>query len=743
MNEKKRVILNDGAALLILALGILTLLSLVSFRTDDSTFFTTSPVRPVHNIAGLAGAAWASVLLLAFGKAAYFLAAILFLAGWYKLISKPRSDALFTLAGLAVLMLTFSILFSVSLNEQSNTILIRNGGIIGFFFNSLLRHYAGKAGVIIISVSLIVLSLMLLLNFSLSGVLAFLKDISFGLTKIRELFKLLFQGERIEIDGGNRPPMIKKVIVGEEEKETEEPLPERKMPEKVVLLNPPLEEKKLLTGRKPPEKRTERREGSEPAEEGEHGIFRVPPADILTVTSDTEDKNLKKLVYDTAGKLEETLKEFDILARVVDIHIGPVITRFELQPAPGVKVNRIVGLADNIALSLAAQRVRIVAPIPGKAAVGVEIPNLKRKIVTLGDILRNEEFGRNYRLIEVPLGKDISGNLIKLNIRDCPHMLIAGSTGSGKSVLLNSMICSLVYHTLPHELRFIMIDPKMVELKVYNGLPHLLTEVITNPKHAIIILKYLVEEMDRRYDLLDAVGARELDKYNERVRKARLKEYEELPYIMVVIDEFADLMMAVPRDLEDLIVRLAQKARAVGIHLIIATQRPSVDVITGIIKANFPTRIAFQVASRIDSRTILDTIGAEKLLGKGDMLVLLSNRPGLLRVQGAFISEEEVEKIIACINNDNLLLDYLDINDLIKEVSESSDQEAVDAEHDEMYHKARLIVRETKKASASYLQRRLKIGFNRAARYIDMMAEEGLISPPNGSKPREVYLEKF
>lgn len=738
MSERKRIILNDFISLLIIVFSILTLLSLISFHTEDSIFFTTNPVKPAKNIIGTSGAFWASILLFGFGKSAYFFVLIFFLTGWYQLINKEKSDRLLIVSGFFILMLVSSILFSIGINEKSNMILIHNGGVLGLFFKTLLKEYIGLTGIYILSGALIILSLMLLLNFSLHSIILFIKDLSKGLNKIIEFFKLLFKPETIEVDNREKPPLFKKVIIGQEEQlEEQEFIPTEEIENRATLLNPPVSQKKFPLFKK----------GPSPVSSNEEMVnlnYESPPVDLLTISSEVEDKNLKKIILETAQKLEETLKEFEIIAKVVDIHIGPVITRFELQPAPGVKVNKIVGLADNIALSLAAQRVRIVAPIPGKAAVGVEIPNLKRKIVMLGDILKLDDFTKNYHLIEIPLGKDISGHLVKVNLKDCPHLLIAGSTGSGKSVLLNSMICSLIYHVKPEHIRFIMIDPKMVELKIYNGLPHLLTEVITNPKHAIIILKYLVEEMDRRYDLLDAVGARDIDKYNERIHKSRYQEYSPLPYIMVIIDEFADLMMVVPRDLEELIVRLAQKARAVGIHLVIATQRPSVDVITGIIKANFPSRIAFQVASKIDSRTILDTMGAEKLLGKGDMLISLGNRPGLIRVQGAFISEEEVEKIINYINNYNLVLDYLDINDLINEATEKDQNEAYESDYnDELYIKSKQIVKEIKKASASFLQRRLKIGFNRAARYIDMMAEEGLIGPPDGSKPREVYLDKF
>lgn len=735
--DRKRVILHDFLALMILVAGILTILSLASFNLQDSSFFSTNPQKPVKNWVGIGGALWGSILLLGFGKASYLIGVVIFLFGWYILISKNKTEMVYHLTGLFILMITFSVLFSIKLSEQASTILIKNGGVVGLYLRTILGDYLGLTGLYIISFSLIMLSLMLLTSFSLKNIISGIKDGIKGFQKIGEFFKILFKGEIKDV-GDEKPPLINKVTVSDNKEASS--LKKGDIQSRVEITDyvqkKPLKikaekKKKLLL--EEPKKEEDRT--------GDFKNYKTPDFNLLSISPDVDDKAEKQYIYQKADKLEETLLEFGVKAKVINIHKGPVITRYELQPAPGVKVNKIVNLADNIALSLAAQRVRIVAPIPGKAAVGVEIPNVKRHIVTLGDILQSKEYQKQYKLIEVPLGKDISGQLVKIDIKDCPHLLIAGATGSGKSVLLNSLICSMLYNIKPEEMRFIMIDPKMVELKIYNGIPHLMAEVITNPKHALIILKHLVDEMERRYELLDSVGTRDLDRYNEKIKKGRFSDFQNLPYIVVIIDEFADLMMVTAREIEALIVRLAQKARAVGIHLIIATQRPSVDVITGLIKANFPTRIAFQVASKIDSRTILDSIGADKLLGKGDMLVSFGHKPGLMRVQGAFISEDEVENIVNHINNYKLKLDYLDINSLIQQV-ETKETDTFEDEYDDMYFKAKDVVKETKKASASFLQRRLKIGFNRAARYIDMMEEEGLIGPPVGSKPREVYMDE-
>jgi len=439
--------------------------------------------------------------------------------------------------------------------------------------------------------------------------------------------------------------------------------------------------------------------------------------------------NLKHLDRETSKKardLEKTLSEFGIEARVVNIIRGPVITRYELQPAPGVKLSRIVNLSDNIALSLSASGVRIEAPIPGQSAVGIEIPNIEREMVTLGDIIEKANGGS----VELPLvlGKDISGRVVTADLAIMPHLLIAGATGSGKSVCVNSLIVSLLYKKSPSQVRFLMIDPKMVELKIYNGIPHLLTEVVTDPRAAGKALRWVLREMEHRYRLLDEAIVRDIKGYNQKSRN-------KLPYIIIIVDEFANLMAISQKDVEDAVVRLAAMSRAVGIHLIMATQRPSVDVITGLIKANFPYRIAFQVASKTDSRTILDTVGAEKLLGRGDMLFSPAGAPAPIRIQGAYISEEEVIRIVEELKRKGPP-EYID--DIIGDDSESN--EDFDGE-DPIFNDAVEIVLKTKRASASFLQRRLRIGYNRAARLIELMEEKGIIGPPRGSKPREIFID--
>jgi S-DNA-T family DNA segregation ATPase FtsK/SpoIIIE len=419
--------------------------------------------------------------------------------------------------------------------------------------------------------------------------------------------------------------------------------------------------------------------------------------------------------------------EFGIDAKVTNVIRGPVITRYELQPAPGVKLSRIENLSNNIALNLSANGVRIEAPIPGRAAVGIEIPNDEREIVTLGDIIDEAEKRGELPLV---LGKDISGEIVVSDLTSMPHLLIAGATGSGKSVCVNSLIMSIISQRGPEFVRFLMIDPKMVELKIYNGIPHLLTEVVTDPRDAAKALRWVLYEMENRYRLLDENYVRNIDGYNRKMS-------ERMPYIVIIVDEFANLMAISQKEVEEAVVRLAAMSRAVGIHLIMATQRPSVDVITGLIKANFPYRVAFQVASKTDARTILDTIGAEKLLGCGDMLFAPAGSMNLQRIQGAFISEDEVLRVVQELKNASSP-DY--VEDILS--FDQSGGAHIDFD-DPLFTQAVEIVVGTKRASASFLQRRLKIGYNRAARLIELMEDKGIIGPPRGSRPREIFVENF
>jgi len=436
-----------------------------------------------------------------------------------------------------------------------------------------------------------------------------------------------------------------------------------------------------------------------------------------------------------ADILKTTLEEFKIKAEVTGIKKGPVITMFEILPAPGVKLSKIVNLADNIALRLAASRIRIVAPIPGKHAVGIEVPNKHRAIVSFKEMLYDDSFTKQGMEIPVVLGKDITGESQIIDLVQTPHLLIAGATGSGKSVCVNSMICSILYKRKPEEVRLILIDPKIVELKLYNDIPHLLTPVITEPKRAYQALQYCIYEMERRYALLDSLGVRDIRAYNRKLKKGKYAA-ETLPYIVVIVDEFADLIAVSGKELESTLARLAAMARAVGIHLVLATQRPSIDVITGLIKANVPSRIAFMVANKIDSRIILDAVGADKLLGKGDMLFASSWDPALMRIQGAFVSDEEVERLTDYVKTLGEP-DYIDEEIFFDSGEEDSPDEGYTV-NDPLMDKSIEIVAAAGKASASYLQRRLKIGYNRAARIVEEMETRGIVGPQNGSKPREI-----
>ena len=460
------------------------------------------------------------------------------------------------------------------------------------------------------------------------------------------------------------------------------------------------------------------------------------PIEILNEYPDGEYWIIDQATRDAAMALKETLEEFKIQAEVTGIRKGPVITMFEILPAPGVKLSRIVGLQDNIALRLAASSVRIVAPIPGKHAVGIEVPNAKRNIVSFRELIEGElQSGKNME-IPVVMGKDISGEAQTVDLVQMPHLLIAGATGSGKSVCVNSFILSILYQLHPVDCRLILIDPKIVELKLYNDIPHLLTPVITEPKKAFQALQYCIYEMERRYACLDSVGVRDIRHYNKRIKEKNLAQ-EHMPYIVVVIDEFADLMTTTGKELESTVARLAAMSRAVGIHLVLATQRPSIDVITGLIKANIPSRIAFMVASKTDSRIIIDMVGAEKLLGKGDMLYSGVVDPFPIRMQGAFISEEEVEAVVEYVKTLGEP-EYIDDEIFFEEEEEQHDRSLFSDGDDPLYEKALEIVYQQGKASASYIQRRLKIGFNRSARLVDEMEHNGVVGPAQGSKPREL-----
>lgn len=473
--------------------------------------------------------------------------------------------------------------------------------------------------------------------------------------------------------------------------------------------------------------------------------YEFPPVQLLSEPEKKVNRGNKK-TFDTAAKLQKTLYSFGVSAKVENVSVGPAITRYELKPAEGVRVNKIANLADDIALNLAAESIRIEAPIPGKQAVGIEVPNKENEMVHFREIIESSSFGDHKSKLAFGLGKDVAGEAVVTDIAKMPHVLIAGATGSGKSVCINTLISSILYKAKPSEVKLLMVDPKVVELSVYNGIPHLLIPVVTDPKKAAGALAWAVQEMENRYQLFATKGVRDLKGYNETAKQEEGAGI--LPQIVIIIDELADLMMVASKDVEDSICRLAQKARAAGMHLVIATQRPSVDVITGIIKANVPSRISFAVSSQIDSRTILDMVGAEKLLGKGDMLFYPAGSPKPTRVQGAFVSDKEVEKIVDFIKSNGEVTYNEDIIEQIENSGKSDKERDLESEQtdddgaDPFLNEAIETVIETRQASTSFIQRRFKVGYARAGRIIDQMEERGVISGYQGSKPREVLMSK-
>lgn len=470
--------------------------------------------------------------------------------------------------------------------------------------------------------------------------------------------------------------------------------------------------------------------------------YQKPPINLLAPIKSVDQSQDKSLIQKNTEVLESTFKSFGVHVIVKKAVLGPTVTRYEVQPAVGVKVSKIVNLADDLALALAAKDIRIEAPIPGKPLIGIEVPNRTTSAVSFKDVMLHQDSKAKDISLDVPLGKDVEGKVISADLRKMPHLLIAGSTGSGKSVAINTIITSILMKSYPEDVKLVLIDPKMVELSVYNGIPHLLIPVVTDAKLATNALRKTVKEMERRYQLFAAGGVRNITEYNQKVAENNADKtntvMEKLPYIVVIVDELSDLMMVAGHDVEDAIVRLAQMARAAGIHMILATQRPSVDVITGLIKANVPSRISFAVSSGVDSRTILDQVGAEKLLGRGDMLFLPIGAAKPERVQGAFISVNEVEKIVSWVKEQQ---EAVYNEDMIPSKNDSENQtDGEDEPEDEFYDQAVALVRKQQSASVSMLQRRFRIGYNRAARIVDAMEAKGIVGPSEGSKPRQVLI---
>jgi len=717
-----RTKLNEIQGVILFALALLFFLSFISFDPSDVSFFTSEPHAPVRNFAGIFGSYLAAWFFFIMGMSAYAVPSLITVWAVARFFGITPQKVYFKVFGTIFLVLASSALFAL-LVRGDNAARFKVGGIVGLAFSDFLVKYLGRGGAFIVIGVLFLLSMLLATEFLLlpflAGVYRGMQKKSQGPIKINaalaregRVVTPQRQGARCRRDEDEKIALVKK----EEARLQPAPAP----PKREILISTHAQGPSALDQKKQrsvPELMPVSMEG-----------YKLPSLELLDSPPPMESRKIKDDFQENARILEETLKDFDIEAKVVEINRGPVITRYELEPAPGVKIHRFTSLSDNIALAMKAQSVRIVAPIPGKGTIGVEVPNSVSTLVYLRDVLDSKEYREHTSKLKLAIGKDIAGMPVIADLATMPHLLIAGATGSGKTVCINALITSLLLYATPHEIKFIMIDPKRVELAVFNDLPHLLAPVVTDTKKVAVTLDWVVSEMDTRYELFAKTGVRNIDLYNEKSRG------EKLPYIIVVIDELADLMMVAQQDVEGAITRLAQLSRAVGIHIILATQRPSVDVITGVIKANFPARISFKVASKVDSRTVLDMNGADKLLGRGDMLFIEPGASKPVRAQCSLISDREIERITQYIKQQR----GPEYAPGILETQKKTSMKKFD--RDEVYQEAVKMVLETKQASVSLLQRRLGLGYTRAARLIDMMEEEGVVGPYQGSKPRDILI---
>lgn len=726
-----------------LALALFLLLCLFSYSPQDPSLTRSVAewnAQPVHNLTGKAGSYLADSIIRLLGISSFLLpVALLACAFQYFLRSGVVINAS-RVFGFSFFTAACAGLFGASIGEGVVIYgeALRAGGLIGMGIVQFLLGYFNAAGAYIILAVVFIVSLFFIIEFSLVSV----TENSSGwarslLQKAKDRVSSLWTRSFMRLKTEKNPPPA-----------IEEPEPPRKKakPKKIEQLN--FDFSKLKSG----------------------GKYQLPPFTLLEESPQKDGRVKRDHLITNSRILEKKLADFGVEARVVEVLPGPVITMYELEPASGVKINRITNLADDLALALMAPSIRILAPVPGKSVIGIEIPNLKREPVFLKDVLNNDAFTQSSLRLPIALGVDFVGAPVIADLAKMPHLLIAGTTGSGKSVALNAMICSILFKAQPDDIKFLMVDPKRLELSSYEGISHLMHPVVVDPKKASQVLRWTVEEMERRYKIISAIGVKSIDAYNEMIitgpkgKMARaLKEskaespsaagadetsthdlmpfeHVKLPYIVVVIDELADLMMVAPRDVEESLTRLAQMARAAGIHLIIATQRPSVDVITGLIKANFPTRISFKVSSKIDSRTIIDQQGAEQLLGAGDMLLIPPGTSRLIRIHGAYLSDEEISRIV----------DFIKIQaqptydaSIEKFEFESSQTQHDEDGYDEKYDEAVALVGELGQASISLVQRYMKIGYNRAARMIEQMEREGIVGPSDGAKPRKVLIRKL
>ncbi|MEF3168439.1 MAG: DNA translocase FtsK [Deltaproteobacteria bacterium] len=681
----------EMAGVILVLLAIFLLASLVSHSPDDPSIHHYS-LEGSRNWMGPVGANLAAVLFASMGYAAWLIPLLplgiaVHLFGIAPSILAPPGPFAAGWAALALAGCIFLALLPVK-------VLSAPGGVIGLVLTRFLRQVIGAAGTLLIVFVLLLSSFLAATPFSLSDGINLLR---------RKGPKGASSGTSTPLPSSQGPPAPSEPRISEPKRPEPVGKPQREWKQKEIAFE--------VT----------------PAA----GTYRIPPLEFLEEPKQDEATIVDKKTYlANAHVLEQKLLDFGVAGKVVEICPGPVVTMYEFSPAPGVKITKVTSLADDLALALRSTSVRIVAPIPGKSVIGIELANPTRRIVSLKEILESETFEKHRGLLPLALGHDIVGVPVVTDLAKMPHLLIAGATGTGKSVGLNAMICSLLYRHTPERLRLLMIDPKRIELSLYDNIPHLIHPVVSEPKEATRALRWAVLEMERRYQILESAQARNLEGYNKSADSP-------LPYLVVIIDELADLMMVSSKEVEGAIARLAQMARAAGIHLLIATQRPSVDVLTGLIKANFPARISFKVSSKVDSRTILDVIGAERLLGMGDMLFLPPGSSSLQRIHGAYVSEREIVQIVSFLKAQGEP-DY--DPSVVEPISEEGDNEAGPGEEavDEMYDEAVRIVKETGQASISMLQRRLRVGYNRSARMIEQMERDGIVTPTDSMGRRHV-----
>ncbi len=737
--------------IILLFAGVVVLLSLVSYNPADNFY----PHHVIHNFMGLLGAKVSSFLLSNFGVAAYFVPIFLMLSTFSLAVSSAKFVRAVLFAFIFLIIADVVLYVLVPIDRQH---MLQRGfylcGSGGYTIGPVVRYILGRVGVFVIVVPLGLVVLYFTIKEPLLMFLSLLRlddtDKKKRSTIKRKKKQKSFEDELVEKIMDDEGPVATVEEPAVEEQRELEPSDEvvyeeaegvdsesEKQPDlsqKPTIAQKPTierqvtEEKKQKSNLKAPKGRVEKK-----TSDG----YELPSLELLEEPISIQTDIVEDEIYKNARLLEEKLKNFGVEGRVVNVRPGPVVTMYEFKPKSGIKISKIANLYNDLAMAMKAISVRIVAPIPGKAVVGIEISNPKRETVYMREILSSRNFINSHSKLTLALGKDIVGNSFVTDLSKMPHLLIAGATGSGKSVAVNAMIISILYKATPQDVRFVMIDPKMLELSIYDGIPHMLMPVVVDPKEASGSLAALVSEMETRYKMMSEVGVRNIDGFNAKAKRG-LIEYSRMPYIVVVIDELADLMMVAGKKVETHIARLAQMARAAGIHMIVATQRPSVDVLTGLIKANFPARISFKVSSKVDSRTILDTQGAETLLGRGDMLFLQPGSSSLVRVHGAFISDDEIKRVTDFVKSQGSPEYNEELINATKEASGIKEDEEI--ELDEMFEAAVEIIREGGSPTISYIQRKLKIGYNRAARIVEQMEKKGILSKPDERGKREVLI---